>query len=139
MFNLTNSKRLVILSAEQAGETAAFNASRTEYLRDTLAGYLRTGQVDSVIRCNGQYQGTPEASFAVVCDERVVVHLANVAELLNQECILVAHNNDGDTDGVLLFPNGHRVRVGTLQLCTPRVDYEASTEIHGTDIVFTFA
>lgn len=139
MFNLTNEKCLVIISAEHAERSAAANANATDELRTTLAGYLRTEQADSVLACDGQYKGAPERSFLVICDDRVVLHLANVAEAYNQECVLVGTPRLGAIDGALLYPNGHAVRIGTLASCVPGQDYDASTTIHGTDIAFHFA
>lgn len=139
MFNLEPNKRLVILSAEQAGASAAENAYQSNELRIRLSSKLCDGHIDSVIKCHGQYKGTPEASFLIICDELGVNTLENLAHDFGQECILVAGQRyNGQIGGTLYYPNGAQIGIGDLTLCKPGVDYDASTTIAGTDISFTF-
>ncbi len=141
MFNLTNEKRIVILSAEQADKSDAQNANATEWLRHQLTAELAAGRVDSVVKCSGQYKGTPERSYLVLCNADAVEWLVACGAAFEQECILVVRTlpATGRTVGALYFPNGSRERIGTLALCEQGREYDASTTISGTDIAFHFA
>lgn len=140
MFNLDHAKRLVILSAEQSAKGAAFNANATEQLRQDLAAYLATGHAVSVIKCDGQYKGTPETSFAVICGGELVQTLATLAGCYAQECILVAASDADITEARLVYMDRRPdVGIGELKLCQPGQEYDASTTIGGTNIAFHFA
>ena len=140
MFNLDTNKRIVILSAEQADKSESVNAHATDNLRHALSGWLYAGNIDSVLTCDGQYKGAPERSFLIICDADQVNYVAKLANVFNQECVLVVRTlpATGRTVGSLHFPNGCRQRIGTLALCDQGRDYEASTTIHGTGITFCF-
>lgn len=140
MFNLDTNKRIVILSAEQAGKSAAANANASDVLRTTLSNDLMNGHVDSVLACDGQYKGAPERSFLVICDADTVPHLTRLAGVFDQECVLVGVPvSAGWITGFLRYPDSeHDINIGALALCVPGREYDASTTIHGTGISFHF-
>lgn len=85
---LTNTRYVVVLSAEHKGQDAAFNDAQTNHLHNDIKAV-----VPRHTHAHGYYDGHAEQSFIVYCDDMYdVLRLLPLRAKYNQDCLLVVDN-----------------------------------------------